>query len=232
MSEAFQRYERGAIQVETTGSITEAAGGIAVVVLSIIGLTRADNGFLMAIAAIVLGVAILAQGGTVAAEFSKLLSSAAGAATTGAATTGTATMAGAGGIEFGGMTIEFLAGGAAIVLGVLALIGIHTDVLVAAAVITAGGALVLSAGSLQRMNDVQMQAAGLPELTRKLSQAAFSSTSGAQALAGVAAVVLGVLALSGVSPAALTLVGLLVLGAAVAVSGAALTGRIAGALNR
>jgi hypothetical protein len=230
MSDAFQRYERGAIQVETTGSITEAAGGIAVVVLSIIGLARADNGFLMAIAAIVLGVAILAQGGTVAAEFSKLLSSI-GAATPGPATTGTATM-GAGGVEFGGMTMEFLAGGAAIVLGVLALIGIHTDILVAAAVITAGGALILSAGSLQRMSDVQMQAAGLPELTRKLSQAAFSSTSGAQALAGIAAVVLGILALSAVSAGALTLVGLLVLGAAVAVSGAALTGRIARALNR
>lgn len=229
MSEV-QRYERGAIQVETTGSITEAAGGIAVVVLAIIGLARADNGFLMAIAGIVLGVAILAQGGAVAAEFTKLLASTAGAAptTAGAATTAAMT----GGVEFGGMTMEFLAGGAAIVLGVLGLIGIHTDTLLAAAVIAAGGALVLSAGSMQRMSDVQMQAAGLPELTRKLSQVAFSSASGAQALAGIAAVVLGILALSGVSPGVLTLVGLLVLGAAVAVSGAALTGRIARALNR
>lgn len=205
--------EKAILEIETTSSVVEAAGGLAVVVLAIIGLARADAGFITSIAGIVLGAALLAQGGTIAAEYSKLL-----AMTTGG-------MLGASELG-GGMTVEFLAGGAAVVLGILGLV-FGPNVLLAAAVIAVGASLILGASGFQRLNALKMQAAGLPEIAQKVGQAATGGAIAAQVLAGGAAIILGILAFSLTAHAAvLTLVGLLVLGAAVAISGTALTGRL------
>lgn len=221
MSEAFQRpYEhRGALQFETTGSITEVAGGLAVVALSIIGLARGDNGFLLAIAGIVLGVALLAEGGAVVAEFSSALSGA------GQTSQGT---------EFGGMTMDFMAGTAAIVLGILGVIGLHTAILLAAAIIAVGAAMVVAAGGMLRLNTIRMQTtAGMSEVAQQVTSAASANAAAAEGLAGIAGIVLGIVALSMPEYAAvLTLVGLLILGAALAMSGATLTGRIARLFSR
>lgn len=206
--------EKAILEVETTGSMIEAAAGLAVVVLAIIGLARADTGFMMSIAGIVLGAALLAHGGTIASEYSKLL-----AMTTGG-TLGT--------IELGGgMTVEVLAGGAAIVLGILGVVGFAPEVLLAAAVIAVGASLILAASAFQRLNTLKTQAAGLSDTAQKVAQAAVAGAIAAQVLAGAAAIVLGILALTVAAHAvALTLVGLLVLGASVTVSGTALTGRL------
>jgi hypothetical protein len=200
--------------IETTGGVVEAATGIAVVVLAIIGLGHAGSSFLGAIAAIVLGAALLAQGGAVAAEYTKLLS---------VITGGTL-----GAIELGGgMTVEVLAGGSIVVLGILALLGFAPTVLVSAGVIAVGASLILAAGGLQRLNTLKVQAAGLPELAQKVAEGAVACAITAQVLCGGAAIVLGILALTvGGSGAILMLVGLLVLGATVAISGTALTGRL------
>jgi hypothetical protein len=202
------------IEIESGGLLIEAAGGIAVIVLAIIGLARAGDGVMTSIATIVLGVALLAEGGAIAAEFSKLLS---------AATGGTL-----GAMELGsGMTTEIFAGGAAIVLGILGLVGLVPMVLLPAAVIAVGGGLVLTSGAVARLNQLRVQATGVSEMAQRVSQAAVSGAVATQILAAIAAIVLGILALVSTSHAAiLTLVGLLVLGAAVALSGAALAGRL------
>lgn len=202
------------LETETTGSVVEAAGGIAVIVLAIIGLSRGDTGLFMSIAGIVLGAALLAHGGTIAAEYSKLL-----AMTTGG-TLGT--------IELGGgMTVEVLAGGAAMVLGILGLLHFAPVVLLASTVIAVGGSLIFAAGGIQRLNTLKTQAAGLSEIAQRVAQSAVSGAIAAQVLAGAAAIVLGILGLTTTSyPNALTLIGLLVLGAAIAASGAALSGRL------
>jgi hypothetical protein len=209
--------EKFAIEMEATGSIVEAAGGVAVVVLAIISLARGDTQIMTSIADIVLGVTLLAQGGTIATEYSRLLTMITGG-TLGAVALG------------GGMTIEVLAGGAAAVLGVLALLGFAPMVLVPAAVIAVGGTLILSAGAVQRLNElkVQVEARDVPEIAQRVSQGAVSGATAAQVLVGIAAIVLGIIALaSTVNAAVLTQVGLLVLGAAVTLSGTALAGRMA-----
>jgi hypothetical protein len=213
MTTATRAYgDKALLEIETTGSVVEAATGIAVVVLAIIGLAHA--GFFGPIAAIVLGAALLAQGGAVAAEYSKLLS---------VITGGTL-----GAIELGGgMTVEVLAGGGIVVLGILALLGFSPDVLISAGVIAVGASLILAAGGLQRLNTLKVQAAGLPELAQKVAEGAVACAITAQVLCGGAAVVLGILALSMPANATvLMLVGLLVLGATASMSGTALTGRL------
>jgi hypothetical protein len=220
MSTATAAYsDKILAEIETTGSVVEAATGIAVVVLAIIGLAHAGLGFFGAIAAIVLGAALLAQGGAVTAEYTKLLS---------AATAGTV-----GAIELGGgMTVELLAGGSMVILGILALIGFSPDVLISAGVISVGVALILAAAGLQRLNMLKVKAAGMSELAQKVAEGAVACALTAQILCGGAAIVLGILALT--VPAystVLMLVGLLVLGATVAISGTALTGRLLRFLN-
>jgi hypothetical protein len=206
--------DKAILEIETTGSVVEATLGIAVVVLAIVGLAHADWIVFGAIAAIVLGAALLAQGGAVAAEYTKLLSIISGG-TLGAIELG------------GGMTVEVLAGGSIVVLGILALVGFSPDVLLAAGVIAVGASLVLAASGLQRLNTLKVQAAGMSELAQKVTEAAVACAITAQVLCGGAAIVLGILALTVTAHATvLMLVGLLVLGATVALSGTALTGRL------
>ncbi len=215
MTTATATYDdKTILGIETTGSVVEAATGIAVIVLAIIGLAHTGSTFFGAVAAIVLGAALLAQGGAVAAEYSKLLSVITGGAL--------------GAIELGGgMTVEVLAGGAIVVLGILALIGFSPVVLIAAGVIAVGASLIIGAAGLQRLNTLKVQAAGLSDLAQKVAEGAVACATTAQVLCGGAALVLGILALTVNADAAmLMLVGLLVLGATVALSGTALTGRL------
>ena len=64
---------RGILEIASGGLLIEAVGGIAVIVLAVIGLARGGDAFLTAIATIVLGVALLAEGGAITAQFSKLV---------------------------------------------------------------------------------------------------------------------------------------------------------------
>jgi hypothetical protein len=166
------------------------------------------------ITGIVLGAALLAQGGAIAAEYSKLIAMVTGG-TVGAVELG------------GGMTVEILAGGSAIVLGILGLLGFSPEILLPAAIIAVGASSIFAASGLQRLNTLKVQAAGLSDIAQKVAQATVAGAIAVQVLAGGGAIVLGILALTLTAHAAvLTLVGLLVLGASVSVSGTALTGRL------
>jgi hypothetical protein len=206
--------EKGVLEIEATGSIIESVAGLAVIVLAIIGLTRSDSRFIASIAAIVLGFALLAKGGAITAEYSKLLSMISGGAV--------------GAVEFGGgTTVEMLAGGGMAVLGVLGSLGFAPVILVSAGVIEIGIAIIFASNGSQRLSALKVRAAGFSELAEKVAEGTVTCAATTQVLAGGAAAVLGILALTTTAHAeTLMLVGLLVLGAAVAMSGTALTGRI------
>lgn len=209
--------DRDLARVETTGSIVEAAGGIAVIVLSIIGLTRADAGALTSIAVIILGAAMLAEGGSIATEFSRLLN------LNGALS----------GVEMGGgMLSEIVVGAGILVLGVLSLLGVSTVTLVPVAVLAGGALLLISAPSVQRMNEVRLEATSMPVAGQQLMRTAGSAAAGLQVLAGLAAIVLGILALTTTGTATtgregmFALIGLLVLGASMLISASTVTGNM------
>ncbi|HZD26720.1 MAG TPA: hypothetical protein VE631_10700, partial [Alphaproteobacteria bacterium] len=135
MSTTFEPgTERRLLEVESGGAAVEAIGGIAIIILGILGLVGLAPSFLAAIAGIVFGVAVLALGAAIAAEFYSLYARLTGGAL--------------GTVELGGgMTVEVVAGGAAIVLGILALLGVAPNVLLPALVIAGGGSLMLAAGT-------------------------------------------------------------------------------------
>jgi hypothetical protein len=196
-----------------SGSTAEIIGGIAAIVLTILGLANVAPGFMLPIATIAVGAAMLFEGGSVAAEYSKVVSE---------ASEGTFQTTEIG----GGMTADMLAGIAGIVLGILALLGLDAAVLSASAVIVFGTALSLSSGMTSRLNDLKVESSGAQATAQRVAHEAVSAAAGTQVMVGLAAIVLGILSLVGIAPMILTLVALLAVGASVLLSGSALGGRL------
>jgi hypothetical protein len=169
-------------------SIAQLVAGLAVVVLAILGLADVAPTFLVSMATILFGVSLLSN--ALPAGYS-------------------APEGGIGGVSSGSPTV-LLAGVAGVVLGVLALLGASSIQLVAIAVIAFGRSLLIASHA-----DVRFLAAahGNVEstLVRIVRDTARNAT-GLQTIAGMAAIVLGILALSGFSPPKLVLIALLELG--------------------
>ncbi|HZP87922.1 MAG TPA: hypothetical protein VFB54_13990 [Burkholderiales bacterium] len=200
---------RQVVKAMATGSTLEALGGAAAVVLAILGLARIAPNYMLPIAGIVIGATLLAQGGLSTAEASRLVS--------GADTTQKVEVE-------GGFGAEGLAGAAAIVLGILALISIDPLVLMSVSAIVLGAGLLLEGAGVAAM-------ARTAVIDETMSGAhtthnVMAGSAGAQVLVGLAAIVLGILALVGLNSIVLDLVAMLAIGAGMLLSGAALGGRM------
>jgi hypothetical protein len=187
------------------GSIVEAVGGSAALVLAILGLATVMPQTLAAVATIAIGVALLTEGASIAARYARILARSE-ASRVGAAELG------------GGISAEFVAGGTGLVLGLLALLGVAPVSLTAVAAIVFGGALLLGSGATSRLGALAGEQREM-QTTREVVQA----SSGAQVLVGLGSAVLGIVALVGVAPETLALVALLSVGAAIVLNGTALT---------
>jgi len=203
--------ESRSVEAAAYGGFLDAIGGIATAVLAIMGLTGFDPTGMAAIATIVFGAALLVQGGTILSEYSQVVSLA--PASSSALTGGE------------GLPAMFMAGVAGIVLGVLALLGIAYMALIAVALIVFGAALVLSSGSLRQLYAMRSQSsAGMLRPGNELLTGQMTAGSaGVQLLAGLAAAVLGILAVAGHMPEVLALAALLVLGVTVLLTGSTLS---------
>lgn len=199
------------------GAMTEALAGLAAVALTIIALAGVLPGYLAAIATIAVGVALLAQGGAAATRWSRIVAETPGYELDPKTELGS------------GMTGEILGGAAGIVLGILALIGVAPQILIPVALLVFGGAMLVGTGATVDLGMLRGPAdPRVDRATREITAAA----SGTQMLIGIAAIVLGILALIGVDPLTLSLVGLLAAGTSILFSGSAVTSRILGALHR
>ncbi len=214
------REEEISTEMVTGGSAVEAVGGIATVVLAVVGLSGIFPFYLTAVAAIVLGASLLLQGGAVAARFSRLLTATAGAQMP-ARDIG------------GGMSAGFLGGVAGIVLGILSLLLIYPQVLLPVTAIVFGAVLLMAFGSTARLNTfvIERCAAG-NELARRVAGDMVLAANSAQALVGIAGIVLGIVGVVGVYPIILSLVAFLCLGVSVVLSGTAVSARMMSMWNR
>src|SRR5262249_30327642 len=128
-----------------------------------------------------------------------------------------------------GLSTLFLVGVAGIVLGILALLGIVPETLAAVSVIAFGTGLLLSSNAVRHLSMLQTSRSDAPGAGGGLLAGEMASGSGSvQMLAGLTAIVLGILAVAGVNPRILMLAALIVLGSAIILTGSALTGLIIG----
>jgi hypothetical protein len=207
---------RGGQAVVASGSMIQVIGGIAAVVLAILGLSHVVPFYLAAIATIVVGAGLLFQGGSLAAGFEQFAEQ-------------SGEQEGMG----GGMTVEFMGGVSGIVLGILALLDIVPTVLLGAAAIVFGATLIL--GSLATAQMRSMIPSPHLATARSVASGSLIAVAGGQTLVGVAAIVLGILTLvyfTSLVSWSLILVAMLIVGAAMLCSGAAITGKVLGAFRR
>jgi hypothetical protein len=199
-------------KAEPVGLLTEGAAGIAAIVLAILGLAGVSTGVLASIAVIVIGVGLLVQGFNTGAEQARATP-----------------IANQGVPEFGGeVMVSFVAGVAGIVLGILALIGIHAPDLVPAALIVFGGALLLAGATSGPMvsNSLMASATQSAGEVVSVSYNAPAASRGLQILIGVSAIVLGILSLILMTTWVLVLVGMLAVGAALLMISATFSGAV------
>ncbi len=201
------------------GGFVDAIGGVATIVLAIIGLSGAKPEMLVAIATIVFGAALLVQGGAILSEY-----------------VGIIFPDGAGSMEeFGGSSVSalFMAGAAGIVLGILALVGVESAILTSIAIIAFGAGLLVSANSVSQLHTLKRVAERLSAAGSSQSGGAelvahemASGSAGVTALAGLAAVVLGILALCDVHSVVLELSALIALGATLVLTGSTMSATV------
>jgi len=128
----------------------------------------------------------------------------------------------------GGMTMEALCGLTGVVLGILALLNLNAVTLLSVSVLVFGGALLMASIATARLNDIRIRLATMEntEQAHELAEDAVYAASGSEVLIGAAAVVLGILALSGFDALTLTLIALLCVGASILLSGLSIAGRM------
>jgi len=203
--EATDRVTR---MIITSGSSFELFAGLVGIVLAIAALAGYHPLQVAALATIAVGVALLAQGTTIAARWREATR-----------------IVDRERADVLGMTTEMFGGLATIVLGGLALAGVEPLTLLATAALVLGAALLLGGPAQPDLAEVT------PAPTRRhweVTRSIVRASSGVMVMGGVASVVLGVLAIAGAGPAlALALTALLCVAAALMMAGGSLYARFA-----
>ena len=202
-------------EVASYGGFVDAVGGIATVVLAIIGLAGVKPEIMVSIATVVFGAALLIQGGAMLTETALID----GTPEADVPATG------------GGISALFLVGFAGIVLGILALLGVYAPVLTSASAIAFGAALVISSAAVWQLlttRSIEARFQTRNPMLRVMASEVAAGSAGLQAMAGLAVIVLGILAVTGVFTAGLTLIAFLIAGAAIVLTGSTLSGTMIG----
>jgi hypothetical protein len=195
------------------GSTAELAGGVAAIVLSVIGLAQAWPLLMAELATLAAGTGLLVQGTAVAARWRYLVRGLYGSDE---------------GLVGGGVGLAVAGGLATVVLSVLALAGVMPSGMVAVAAIVLGGSMVV-AGAVPPQLAVATSERDV-DLEQRLRRVLVLG-AGALVLCGLAAALLGIFGMIGVgSPVTMALVAMLVAGVALLVAGGASAFKFARAL--
>jgi hypothetical protein len=193
---------------------SEIVGGAAAVILAILGLAGYGATEMVAAGFIGLGAAFALNGGLLAAERSRVLAQAQSSSLDAA--------------QFSsGVSVEAVAGIAAIVLAILTLLKIDASVLMPVAALVSAIGMIFTSGTLAQLNWALVSRSERAT-TERVTHSAVVFAAAFHFLVGVGAIVLAVLALIGFTPLVLSLVALLALGSASVLSGASVASRMVG----
>lgn len=206
--------ERQAAEAIAAGSLVEAIGGIAAIVLAILGLLGLVAETLASIGVIVIGLAMLFEGTAILSRYGRLTRHSGGSAELS-----------------GGVTLEFIGGLGVLILGILALLTISRMTLLSVGVIAYGVTLLLSSGTMTRLNVIDAGETAYDSHRAHLMSEAVMGSTALQMLAGIGGIVLGILALIGIHDLTLVLIAILGFGAAILLAGSALSSRMLGFMH-
>jgi hypothetical protein len=212
----FDKQENQLEKVLIGGSFIESMGGLGAVVLAILGLVGVAPHYMAAIATILIGCGLAFGAGGFAAEYSGIVSRMDNHSVLEK-------------VRFGsGVGIEAMSGIGAIVLGILSLLAIDAAILLPVAAIMLGGTLILTSGALSQINSVRLEVDESQRRSETIALAVLAAATVLQVFMGFAAMALGIIALTGIHSLVLTLVAMLIVGASVLLTGAAVCRRMVG----
>jgi hypothetical protein len=198
--------DRKTVVIVESGASLEVLAGLAAIVVTVIGIDGYRPLTMAAVSTLLLGIALVTQGGAIASRWRTMLRR-------------------LDGIRYdrseliGGIGTEVFGGAVGVVLAILALSGVVPRVLIAVAAIVFGGALLLGGAARPELSNL---APG-----RDSRAQAVEASGGIMVIVGIAAAVLGILALLDVGPIlVLALIALLCVGAALVFAGGALAARL------
>jgi hypothetical protein len=207
--------EKHTAEFTLTSSSIQVIISACTLALAIIGLVGIYPMYMLTIATIAIGAWLLLEGGAITSRFAAYFREAPYSTQVG---------------EFGvGLTSEFLGGVAGIVLGLLALLGIYPLILVPVAAMVYGASLIFGSGVLIRLDELFAEEVPEKEPTtspRRLTNQAVVAAADIQALIGLGAMTLGILAIVGMYPLMLSLIAMIALSSAGLLAGAAISGRM------
>jgi hypothetical protein len=191
-------------------SFVEAVLGIGAITLAIIGLAHAASIVLLSVATIIVSAALLFEEGAIAERyaaasyenrqpFNKFMRRL-------------------------GMSGLFICATSATALGVLSLLGFVPMILVPIAVMVLGASLMIVSAVNERLNAMEISVAKTDRTVQEAGrETVIPSSSGVELFVGIAAVTLGVLSLSGVSPMVLSFAAIISIGTAQLLNGSVMT---------
>jgi hypothetical protein len=195
--------DRVTAMVMASGSSFELFSALIALVMAVLAIAGYFPIYLAAVATVAIGFALLAQGGTVAARWRKA-----------------ARLAGSEHSEAMSATTEMLGGAIAVILGLLALVDVSPMTLLPAASLVLGISVLLGGPAQPDLVDAAPTAA--PRAGQR-TRSAVRSSGGFMVIGGLLAIVLGVLAATGLAPVLpLTLIALVCVAAALSVAGGSL----------
>lgn len=201
-------------------SMAENLAGGGAIALAIIGLAGIVPNFVASIAILAIGTAFLFEGVGIAGRLNRLLQ--------------LQSKGGLDAAEFGGgISSEFFAGLAGVTLGILSIVGMVPGQLIAIAVLVFGAAIVRGSRAVARINSQMIEYTDESQEAKNVANELVLSAEGVQMLIGLAAVILGIIAVIGkTEPMILSLVGLLIIGFGNLLSGQAVNDKFLGILHR
>lgn len=185
-------------------SILESLVGLIVVALAIIGLARVAPVDLVSVATIIVGCALLFQGGVQRIRFTSLSEE-----------------MGHRGFESSVSVIEFIAGVVAIVFGILSVFDYAPRTLIPISAIIIGVAFLIQSSMGTRLDALETTYYGASDWNRQMNTTLAGIAGNVLGLVGFAAIALGIIALTGVVPIILSLIAILSIGAVHIIHGTA-----------
>ena len=175
--------------------------------------------YLDAIAGLLLGFSLLVAGSNLASSYARLFARAEAASE--------------GGGQMTGATVDIFLGGSIVILAVLAILSVSSPALIPILVILIGVGLVQSGAATVRLTNLESAVLGQPQsVSRRIMEELAFATASVRVVAGVAVLILGILGLTAANPFPLTLVAMIVAGAALILNTTSLSGRIVGTMTR
>lgn len=220
-AEVTERERRSIAGTVRGGTTAGAIAGGGAVVLAILGLFDVLPFYMVTIATIAAGAALLIEGVSLAGAQAKLAREAHDG--------DRKRQIGVG----GGLSAQAVGGAAAIVLGIIALFGVMPLTLVASAAIIMGASMLLGGAAHGDTTLDALETSGTSYRNLRSTEQQVKGASAAMALIGIGAATLGILVLIDVGgPLTLSLIAMLAIGAAALLAGSAMLSRIGTLVHR